>query len=119
MAGHKGSSYRAGQFTSPMRISQIRIDYNQYPQSVVTSVWLFNQEKYHVAVGISDPGTLEGPNALILPADIATWIAPLDPNATWTELDIQRTAWFWTGDDPAVETLPAMDVATPVVTPAG
>lgn len=43
---------------------------------------------------------------------IATWIAPLEPGATWTQLDVQLTAWFWTME-PAVETLPAPELATP------
>lgn len=48
---------------------------------------------------------------------LATWVLPLDPNAEWTELDVQLTGWFAIYES-AEETLDAPDFATPVATPA-
>lgn len=47
-----------------------------------------------------------------------SWIAPIEPGAEWTKLDIQLTGWVELPDDEQeTETLPAQEFATPLATP--
>lgn len=50
---------------------------------------------------------------------VTSWIAPLEPGAEWTMLDIQLTGWFPIYEELNTETLPAQDIASPVATPGG
>ncbi len=47
-----------------------------------------------------------------------TWVAPLEPGATWTRLDFGLVGWREVYEAPAMEMLPAVDIASPVATPA-
>lgn len=46
--------------------------------------------------------------------DAFTWVAPLEPGATWTRLDVALVGWREVYEAPATEMLPASAVASPV-----
>jgi len=47
-----------------------------------------------------------------------TWVAPLEPGARWTRLDFGLVGWREVYEAPAMEMVPAVDIASPVATPA-
>lgn len=51
------------------------------------------------------------------PDRVTTWIAPIEPGAGWTRLDIAITGWWEVYEAPEGIILPAPEVMTPVATP--
>ncbi len=47
-----------------------------------------------------------------------TWVAPLEPNATWTRLDVALVGWREIYEPPATSLDPGSNVASPVATPS-
>lgn len=47
-----------------------------------------------------------------------TWVAPLEPDATWTRLDVALVGWREVYEPPATALDPATNIASPVATPA-
>lgn len=82
----------------------------------VVDLWLSPNERC-LTMNLYDASEETGVSSQEWPSRTTTWVAPLEPDATWTRLDVALVGWREVYEPPATGMLPATDSASPVATP--